>query len=115
MICCSGPPEIVVSPTDTLVSGCQTLFATCVAVGTQLDTITFTHGGVALFVDDRTNITLVVEEGATENTVTATLQLCTVTLADAGVYGCIASSAAGTDTAIFNVTVPNEMGKYIHY
>lgn len=108
---CSGPPEILISPAiNTVVSACQTFFATCVAVGTGLDSITFTRDGVTLFADNRTNITVEVVEDITSKMVTATLELCTVTLADAGVYGCNASTAGGSDEATFNITVPNEMG-----
>ena len=110
----SGPPEILISPAmDTVVSGCQTFFATCVAVGTELDTIIFTRDGVALPADNCTVFTVEVVEDVTTSTVTASLELCTVTLADAGVYGCVAMTAAGSDEATFNITVPNEMGEFV--
>ena len=103
-----GQPKIIISPeTNTIVSGCETFFATCVAVGTELNTITFSRDGSILSANDQANIVVEVEDDVTTNTVTAILQLGTVTQDDAGIYSCSANSAVGFDDATFSVSVPN--------
>ena len=101
-----GTPQIFASPPgEVAISGCKTLFVTCIAVGAGLDIITFTINGRTISPDSRTNITQMVKGCPTERTVTATLELCGISQEDAGMYSCTASSAIGSDSANFKVVV----------
>ena len=75
----------------------------------------FTHNGDVLTNDSFTTITSIEIVSGSDTFVIGTLQICSMTIEDAGEYECRISNEIGTDSASFIVNVITESGKFSCY
>ena len=115
------PPEIVMAPEELIEAReGNTVFLVCVAIGTPLPSISWTHSDTGnryeSGTDDgmhRVNEETVMVEGV--EFVRSVLEICGIEMDDAGQYQCEAENSAGLSYASFNITVEEPLGEWVSW
>ena len=95
----------MISPVDYTIDEGSTMMAVCVGTGFPLPSISWTVDGFTLENNSRINIIEeVIEEGGT-TFVQSILEVCSVSLLDAGLYQCTIANRIVNDSSDFNLTV----------
>lgn len=100
-------------PIDTEIESGDSIAFTCVAEGTSLETFTWSKDNVTLLgTEPETMINTTYS--LTTFSLDSTLNLSNVTLDDEGSYSCTASSAIGSSTISFILTVTGKINTYLY-
>ena len=102
--------EIVIAPEDAEVSAGNTVIFVCVGLSSPLPDMSWSHNGVPLS-NDTDSATTVYTETVEQNGMTfvmATLELCSVSVNDSGLYTCKASEGGDSTTVYFTLSVLGE-------
>lgn len=114
MVCITAPAEIVIRPPNVTVEIGEGLTLACVAFGSPLPQITWYIDGFLLH-NGSSNV-LIYESLLQQGNLSFTqsiLELCPVTLENAGEFSCRASNSHGDHTIVFQVMVTHGTLKFL--
>ena len=100
---------MVIAPTNYTIDEMNTFVAVCVGTGFPQPTISWTQNGNQLENDSRITITEEVFEESGVTFVQSFLEVCSVSLMDAGLYQCTVSNRIVNASTYFSLTV-NRVG-----